>query len=56
MLKFVSPKSIVAFAVASLLLVSAGSSRAAEKVKPIRALLVLGGCCHDYNKIGRAHV
>lgn len=34
---------------AFLLLVSATSSVRAEEVKPIRALLVLGGCCHDYN-------
>src|SRR6202042_713995 len=25
-------------------------ARAAEDAKPIRALLVLGGCCHDYAK------
>jgi type 1 glutamine amidotransferase len=26
----------------------ADEKKAAEKVKPIRALLVIGGCCHDY--------
>jgi type 1 glutamine amidotransferase len=26
------------------------SVRAADEVKPLKALLVLGGCCHDYNK------
>jgi type 1 glutamine amidotransferase len=26
----------------------AGTGRAADEVKPIRALLVIGGCCHDY--------
>jgi len=26
------------------------SSQAAQEEKPIRALLVLGGCCHDYEK------
>ena len=49
MLKFPALKSVVAFTVTSLLLVSAGSLRAEDKVKPIRALLVLGGCCHDYD-------
>jgi type 1 glutamine amidotransferase len=29
---------------------SAEEKKAAEKVKPLRALLVLGGCCHDYAK------
>jgi len=48
MLKFLSPKPVVALAVTSLLLVSAGLSRA-DDIKPIRSLLVLGGCCHDYN-------
>src|SRR5207244_13248940 len=28
----------------------AGEKKAEEKVKPIRALLVIGGCCHDYAK------
>src|SRR5258705_533176 len=32
------------------LAVLAHSSRAQEKPKPIRVLLVLGGCCHDYDK------
>src|SRR5262245_17283239 len=27
-----------------------GLARAADEEKPIRALLVLGGCCHDYGK------
>ena len=48
MLKFPSPNPVVALAVTSLLLVSAGIS-GAEEIKPIRSLLVLGGCCHDYN-------
>ena len=26
----------------------AATSRAADEVKPVRALLVIGGCCHDY--------
>jgi type 1 glutamine amidotransferase len=28
----------------------AEEKKAADKVKPIRALLVIGGCCHDYGK------
>ena len=33
----------------TLCLISNGSTRAAEEErKPIKALLVLGGCCHDY--------
>ncbi len=31
-------------------LTAAGGLRADDKVKPIRALLVIGGCCHDYAK------
>jgi type 1 glutamine amidotransferase len=31
-----------------LCLVAAGLAPAADEVKPIRALLVIGGCCHDY--------
>jgi type 1 glutamine amidotransferase len=27
-----------------------GDARAEDEVKPIRALLVIGGCCHDYEK------
>ena len=26
------------------------AARAADEVKPLKALLVLGGCCHDYAK------
>ncbi len=29
---------------------SSAEEKAGEKVKPLRALLVLGGCCHDYAK------
>lgn len=42
-----------AFAIISALLCGAVLSqtvRAAENGKPIRALLVIGGCCHDYDK------
>ena len=31
-----------------VVVMTAGRSHAAEPVKPLRALLVLGGCCHDY--------
>src|SRR5947209_4799467 len=41
-----------ALSLTSLLLPGApDTARAEEKeVKPIRALLVIGGCCHDYSK------
>lgn len=43
--------SAFALLAASLLVLSpAGSARAEDDAKPIRALLVLGGCCHDYAK------
>ncbi len=32
----------------SVCLCVSGAARAADEVKPIRVLLVLGGCCHDY--------
>lgn len=48
MLRFSLAKSVAALVVFSLCLVCSRSSRA-DDVKPIRALLVLGGCCHDYN-------
>ncbi|MEX2142750.1 MAG: ThuA domain-containing protein [Pirellulales bacterium] len=32
----------------ALCLVAPGAAPAADEVKPIRVLLVLGGCCHDY--------
>ena len=48
MLKFLALKCVVAFTVMSLMFVSADVLQA-DDVKPIRALLVLGGCCHDYN-------
>jgi type 1 glutamine amidotransferase len=31
-----------------LCLVASGPAPAADEVKPIRALLIIGGCCHDY--------
>ncbi len=34
----------------SLLMIAQSELRADEPVKPIRALLVTGGCCHDYAK------
>ena len=48
MLSFPLAKSVAALIAVSLFLVSSGSSRA-EDIKPLRALLVLGGCCHYYN-------
>lgn len=48
MLRFLSSKSVTAIVAMSLLLVSTRTSQA-EDVKSLRALLVLGGCCHDYN-------
>lgn len=36
--------------IAAALLVAAVSTVRAQDDKPIRALLVLGGCCHDYEK------
>src|SRR5262249_4185159 len=42
---------LTALAAAGLLLgAAAEGKKAEEKVKPIRALLVIGGCCHDYAK------
>lgn len=41
-------KLLASIVVATLLLVPSGLCRAGD-VKPIKALLVLGGCCHDYN-------
>jgi type 1 glutamine amidotransferase len=44
------------FALSALLLAAAcgvaasSAAPAAEDVKPVRALLVIGGCCHDYKK------
>src|SRR5262245_33869597 len=44
---------LAAFAAAVVLLAPGGRPRAdekkAEKIKPIRALLICGGCCHDYS-------
>ena len=42
-------RSTVAFAILSAALVDvAGNLSAQDAPKPIRALLVIGGCCHDY--------
>jgi len=38
----------VLFTVAAAGLIFAGSAVAQQPVKPLKALLVLGGCCHDY--------
>jgi len=42
-----APVALVLLAVG---LASLEPSQAQDKVKPIRALLVIGGCCHDYAK------
>jgi len=47
MLKFSSSRP-VAFAAVLCFLFAAPEPSSADDVKPIRALLVLGGCCHDY--------
>jgi type 1 glutamine amidotransferase len=39
---------MMAFLLSVALLALAGTARAAGDDKPIRALLVVGGCCHDY--------
>src|SRR6059058_1683280 len=38
----------LALASTSLIMTSQIASNAADAAKPIRALLVTGGCCHDY--------
>jgi type 1 glutamine amidotransferase len=40
----------LALAVCALPLTAPPLAAAEPKVEPLRALLVLGGCCHDYNK------
>jgi type 1 glutamine amidotransferase len=48
---FVGAALLAAVAAAGLLPgAAAEDKKAEEKVKPIRALLVIGGCCHDYAK------
>jgi type 1 glutamine amidotransferase len=47
------PRSTVALAVLTAALIGAahtGTAPAADEPKPVRALLVIGGCCHDYKK------
>jgi hypothetical protein len=39
---------LLVFAVATSILFAAPSGRAADAPKPLRVLLVTGGCCHDY--------
>jgi type 1 glutamine amidotransferase len=46
---FRAPLGSAALVVAALAAVPTGAAPTAE-VKPIRALLVIGGCCHDYAK------
>ncbi len=45
---FVSIASLLAAALG--LVVNASSVASAEDAKPIRALLIIGGCCHDYKQ------
>ena len=40
--------AIIGAALISSLFLNSTASNAADPVKPIKALLVLGGCCHDY--------
>jgi len=46
-MKFISP-SIRSAVFASAVVLATGFAHAAETVKPLKALLVIGGCCHDY--------
>jgi len=48
MIRTLIPAAAVLAAIAGL--VSIAPAPAADDAKPIRALLVLGGCCHDYKK------
>ncbi|MDB5305959.1 MAG: hypothetical protein JWO38_161 [Gemmataceae bacterium] len=46
-------RTACAFAILTAALIGlahTGPAPAAEETKPVRALLVLGGCCHDYKK------
>jgi hypothetical protein len=43
-------RTIFLLSVAAVLVAAPLSGRATQEDKPIRALLVLGGCCHDYEK------
>jgi type 1 glutamine amidotransferase len=49
-LRPIHPLPVAALSLAILTLCAMASSRAADEpaTKPLRALLVLGGCCHDY--------
>ena len=47
----IRPLAVIGVLVAALLgLTRAGTAPAADDPPPIRALLVIGGCCHDYKK------
>jgi type 1 glutamine amidotransferase len=43
-------RRLLPFAMLVAAAIGLGRSPAADEAKPIRALLVLGGCCHDYKK------
>jgi len=47
-LRFTLPFTLACLAGATFL--ATGQDAAAPKVKPLKALLVIGGCCHDYAK------
>ena len=42
--------AVLAAALIGLARTGAGTAPAADDTKPVRALLVIGGCCHDYKK------
>src|ERR1051325_2792419 len=43
-------KPVLHFLFVAAIAVSCASALAAEKAKPLRVLLITGGCCHDYAK------
>ena len=47
--------SIAALTFLAATLLSLETAQAQDKPKPIRALLVIGGCCHDYATKGHSH-
>ena len=44
------PMAAMVIMAASTVFMTQSPSGAQDEVKPVRALLVIGGCCHDYNK------
>lgn len=47
---FLTPLALVLLAAVTLGLTRVDSAVAQDRPKPIRVLLVIGGCCHDYKK------